>query len=93
MGTYVPTNGDMFFIIANDSADAIAGVFSNAATNGSTYTFGSQQFKISYFGNYEAPTKSFTGGNDVVLLVVPEPTVALLGAVSALCLLRRRRVA
>jgi autotransporter-associated beta strand protein len=93
MGTYVPTNGDMFFIIANDSADAIAGVFSNAATDGSTYTFGSQQFKISYFGNYEAPTKSFTGGNDVVLLVVPEPTVALLGAVSALCLLRRRRVA
>ena len=74
-------------------ADAIAGVFSNAATDGSTYTFGSQQFKISYFGNYEAPTKSFTGGNDVVLLVVPEPTVALLGAVSALCLLRRRRVA
>ena len=88
-GSYAPANGTLFFILANDGTDAITGTFSNASVNGGTYTFGSQQFQISYAGN--TGTSSFTGGNDVVLQAVPEPASLLLGAVTILTLLRRRR--
>lgn len=88
-GSYAPANGTLFFILANDGADAISGTFSNASVNGGTYTFGSQQFQISYAG--DTATSSFTGGNDVVLQAVPEPASLLLGAVAILTLLRRRR--
>ncbi|MBJ7285773.1 MAG: autotransporter-associated beta strand repeat-containing protein [Akkermansiaceae bacterium] len=88
-GSYAPANGTLFFILANDGTDAITGTFSNASVNGGTYTFGSQQFQISYAG--DTATSSFTGGNDVVLQAVPEPASLLLGAVAILTLLRRRR--
>ena len=88
-GSYAPANGTLFFILANDGTDAITGTFSNASVNGGTYTFGSQQFQISYAGN--TGTSSFTGGNDIVLQAVPEPASLLLGAVAILTLLRRRR--
>ena len=48
-----------------------------------------QQFEVSYFGDTTANT--FTGGNDVVLMAIPEPRTALLGALGVLALLRRRR--
>ena len=88
-GSYAPANGTLFFILANDGTDAITGTFSNASVNGGTYTFGSQQFQISYAG--DTATSSFTGGNDVVLQAVPEPASLLLGAMAILTLLRRRR--
>ncbi|MEY3897439.1 MAG: hypothetical protein RLZZ214_2960 [Verrucomicrobiota bacterium] len=90
---YTPPNDSLFFIVINDLSDAISGTFNNAAANGGTYTFGGQQFAISYFGNFETPTPSFTGGNDVVLMAVPEPAAALLGGIGVLFLLRRRRTA
>jgi fibronectin-binding autotransporter adhesin len=88
-GSYAPANGTLFFILANDGADAITGTFSNASVNGGTYTLGGQKFQISYAG--DTVTSSFTGGNDVVLQAVPEPASLLLGAVAILTLLRRRR--
>ena len=51
---------------------------------------GSQWFKIGYSG--DTGSNSFTGGNDVVLMAVPEPGAALLGGLGMLALLRRRRV-
>jgi autotransporter-associated beta strand protein len=84
-----PTNGSLFFLIDNDGPSAISGTFSNAPINGNTYTFGSQQYAVSYFGDYG--TTSFTGGNDVVLMAVPEPGAALIGGLGVLFLLRRRR--
>jgi autotransporter-associated beta strand protein len=86
---FTPADNTMFFILANDSTDAVSGTFSNAAVNQGTYTLGGQAFKISYFG--DTTTSSFTGGNDVVLMAVPEPAASLLGGIGFLCLLSRRR--
>jgi MYXO-CTERM domain-containing protein len=85
---YTPNNTDLFFMVVNDGSEAISGTFSGVADL-STVTFGSQQFKVSYTGNYD--TNSFTGGNDFVMQTVPEPSAALLGGLGALFLLRRRR--
>ena len=93
MGSFTPAVGDLFFILANDGTDDISGVFSNAAVNGSTYSLDGQDFMISYFGNNTGGgAGSFTGGNDVVLMAVPEPASALLGSLGVLALLRRRRI-
>ena len=86
---YTPAENTMFFILANDGNDAVSGSFDNAPANGGTYTLGGQAFLISYSGDSIA--NSFTGGNDVVLMVVPEPTAAVLGCLGLLGLLRRRR--
>jgi fibronectin-binding autotransporter adhesin len=88
---YTPADSALFFIIANDGlpTDVIAGTFSNAPVNGGTYNLGGQDFKISYFG--DSAGNAFTGGNDVVLMAVPEPAAALLGSLGLLTLLRRRR--
>lgn len=68
--SFAPTYGDLFFIILNDSTDAIVGNFTGLA-NGAEFTAGSQTFRISYFAN--STNNSFTGGNDVALMAVPEP--------------------
>ncbi len=90
---FTPTNGSLFFVIDNDGPNAISGAFSNAPINGSTYTFGSQQYAISYFAKYDTVNAiyTFTGGNDVALMAVPEPAAGLLGSIGVLLLLRRRR--
>jgi len=88
--SFTPLNGSLFFLVANDGTDPVSGVFSNAALDGNTYTFSGQQFAISYAGN--SSTNSFTGGNDLALMAVPEPSAAsLLGGFGIITLLRRRR--
>lgn len=79
----IQTN-DLYFIVLNDSNDAVTGIFAtlnNVATDlsqGALFSSGGQQFQISYTADSVGGT--FTGGNDVALLAVPEPsTWALLG--------------
>lgn len=86
--SYTPAVNSLFFVLTNDGTDAISGTFSNAPLNDTVYTFGSQAYRISYFG--DSATHSFTGGNDVVLMAVPEPRAALIGGIGILLLLRRR---
>jgi autotransporter-associated beta strand protein len=94
IGGFNPTFGSLFFVLANDSNDAISGVFSNASVDGNTYTLGGQQYQISYFGNHTGGgAGTFTGGNDVALRAIPEPNAALIGGIGVLFLLRRRRSA
>lgn len=86
LGGFNASAGQLFFIMVNDGADAVNGQFAQ----GLTFTFGSQTFDISYVANFDGT--SFTGGNDVALRLVPEPSTALLLLVGgAAGLIRRRR--
>ncbi len=82
--------GDMIFILLNDGSDSITGTFTGLAQN-AVFNEGGYDWQISYVAN-SGGSPSFTGGNDVALMVViPEPQAALLGGLGLLALLRRRR--
>lgn len=85
---HTPVDGTMFFIIANDGTDAISGTFSGLA-DGDSFLAGGSQFKISY--QADSLGNTFTGGNDVALMAIPEASTALLLALSALGLATRRQ--
>lgn len=92
-----PVVNDIFFLISNDGADAITGAFTKlngvttTLTEGSIFSWNSQQWQITYQADFG--TTSFTGGNDLALQAIPEPsTWALLGAgLAALAVYRRRK--
>lgn len=88
--------GDIFYIILNDSSDAVSGIFSGYA-QGSQFTLNNQNFLISYTAESGTGPGGFQGGgNDVALMAVPEPsTWAMLlsstGVALGLQRFRRRR--
>jgi fibronectin-binding autotransporter adhesin len=90
--------GDIFFLIANDGTDSIPVPF--ATLNGTItdlsqdafFTSGGQTFQISYTA--DTGTSAFSGaGNDLALLVVPEPQTwaMLLGGFGMLLGFQRAR--
>ena len=88
---YAPSNGDLLFILSNDGTDAINGTFSGIADL-STIDLGGYQWKISYTADYAGSnTGTFTGGNDIALLAIPEPSALALLGLSVLGLAARRR--
>jgi autotransporter-associated beta strand protein len=90
MLSYVPQPTDIFFLILNDDIDAISGTLFGIAQGG-TFTSGGYSWMVSYTGDSAGGT--FTGGNDLALQVVPEPStwVLLTGGLMVATLLRRRR--
>ena len=91
-GTYV--NGNLLFFLLNDGTDAITGTFNNLAQGAIVTNFGGFDWQISYNANGDSlGSPSFTGGNDVALMAIPEPSSALLSGLASLLLLRRRRTA
>jgi len=93
-----PVFGDIFYLVANDSADAVTGVFTKLdgtttmLVEGSVFTWNSQSWQITYKANYQAGGgSSFAGGNDIAIKV-PEPATMGLLAIGGLALLRRRLV-
>lgn len=57
LNSFIPTTGDSFTLIENDSTDPVMGTFAGLA-EGSTFTIGRVMFTISYIGG---------DGNDVTL--------------------------
>jgi autotransporter-associated beta strand protein len=89
--SFIGTQNDVFFIILNDGTDPVSGTFAGLADQ-SFFTVGTQEFQISY--DADSGTNSFaSGGNDIAVLAVPEPSAvtALLGGASLLLGFRRRR--
>ena len=72
---YTIANNDVLFLIINSGGSLVNGTFGSvngANLNGdSTFTLGSQEYQISYQASWV--TNSFTGGNDVALMAIPEP--------------------
>ena len=92
MSTFTPVAGDKIFLILNDGEDAVSGTFTDLAQNAVWGNYGGFDWIISYTANGDSlGSPSFTGGNDIALMAVPEPHAALLGGLGMLCLLRRRR--
>jgi fibronectin-binding autotransporter adhesin len=85
---FTPAENNLFFLILNDGTDAVTGTFTGLAEN-SVFSQGGTQFRITYAA--DSTSNSFTGGNDVALIVVPEPSSVLLAFLGLSGLLRRRR--
>ncbi len=92
-GSYLtPTvTNDLFFIVRNDSVDALTGTFLGLSEGSHVYAGNGQDYTISYFGDFAS--LSPTGGNDVVLTAVPEPgsVVMLIGGLAIFGVRRRRQ--
>ena len=82
--------GDKLFILTNDGSDAITGSYSDFAQGATVASYGGFNWAISYLA--DATGNTFTGGNDIALMAVPEPNTSLLiSSIGILALLRRRR--
>ena len=92
--SFSPTNGDIFTVLLNNGVNSIGGTFTGLA-NEALINVGGQDYQISYFDDASTGGFETSGGNDVSLLVVPEPATAisLLGGLGLLLGLRRRRLA
>ena len=94
---YSLAQNDVIFLLINGLGTAVNGTFTSlngSATNlgeGQVFPLGSQFFEITYKGSYS--NNSFTGGHDISLMMVPEPTTwtLLAGGVGLLMLARRSR--
>lgn len=90
---FSPPENTQFLIVDNTSGTAVGGTpglltFNGPAgllTEGEEFPAGTQLFKITYQGG--------VGGNDIVLIAIPEPSSAavMAGALGLLALRRRRR--
>jgi autotransporter-associated beta strand protein len=96
--SYMPTEGQLIFLINNDLSDTITTGFANvnggSLSNNTEFNLAGERWFISYEANYNGGTGStFMGGNDVALYAIPEPgTWALLAfSLATIIVLRRRR--
>jgi hypothetical protein len=85
--------GSEFWIVDNTGTGTTTGFFSGLPEGSLIAGFGGTSFNIYYDANRSANT--LTGGNDVLLVAVPEPAtagIAVVGLGIALCRRRRRRL-
>jgi hypothetical protein len=87
-GTYVPNIGDMFWLVDNQTGNPVVGTFAGLPNRSFTPHNG-LAFQIFYDANIL--TGQTSGGNDVLIVVVPEPAALGLVGLAAPLLMRRRR--
>lgn len=81
-----------FGIFQLESGASLAGTFTDLEEGDVVGNFGGRNLFITYSGNFgDTGAVDITGGNDIVLYTIPEPSAALLGGLGALMLLRRRK--
>jgi autotransporter-associated beta strand protein len=85
---YVPLPSEIYFLILNDGFDAISGTLFGLH-QGDTFASGGYLWQISYTGDSDGG--EFTGGNDLAIQVIPEPSVGILVLVGLGSLALRRR--
>jgi autotransporter-associated beta strand protein len=85
-GSYSP--GNIVFILRNDGTDAITGTFAGLAQGATAASYGFMDWQISYTAN--TVTNSFTGGNDIALMAIPEPASVSVAGIGLAMLLGRR---
>lgn len=80
---------DALFIILNDGSDAVQGKF----ITGDFVSVGDKQYALTYTADSTTSDFNSLTGNDVAMILVPEPSSALLLGAGALLVARRRRTA
>lgn len=85
---FTPAEDDFFFLILNDGEDAVTGTFTGLAES-SSFSQNGSSFIITY--QADSASNSLTGGNDVAIMAIPEPSSALLSLLGFSALFRRRR--
>ena len=82
---------DKIFLVLNGSGPVV-GTFAGLAQD-DTFVFNTQSYQISYLANWTGSynTSTLTGGNDIAILAVPEPSLCMLFALGSIMLLFRHR--
>jgi autotransporter-associated beta strand protein len=79
---------DLLFILLNDGTDAITGTYTGLAQGDTVTSYGGFAWQISYTANSTGGT--FTGGNDIALRAIPEPSTITVAGIGLAMLLGRR---
>ena len=92
INSFVLTAGQAFGIIQVEDGATVNGTFAGLAEGASLGIFSGQQLRITYLANFaDTGTIALTGGNDIALYTIPEPSSALLLLGGLGILLARRR--
>ena len=83
---------DKIFLVLNGSLSPTVGTFAGLAQN-DIFVFNTQSYQISYLANWTGSynTSTLTGGNDIAILAVPEPSLCMLFALGSIMLFFRHR--
>lgn len=82
---FTPAVSDVFYLLTRADTAAFSSFFAGAP-EGSTVQFDGVTGTLTYLANWTGAqaTSSTSGGNDVAMIVIPEPSAVLLIAIGAL---------
>ena len=78
----------LLFLLLNDDTDAINGTFAGYAQGATFASYGYMDWQISYTA--DSVNNTFTGGNDIAIMAIPEPSSCTVAGIGLAMLLGRR---